>query len=188
MAAFWISLALVFAAEFGDKTQLVALALATRYRPLVVLGGITVATLIIHALSVFVGRAAGAFIPANIASIAAGLAFIGFGVWTLRGDSCDDDDVKHHQFGPFVSVLLTVLVSELGDKTMLATAAIASQQQDMIAVWLGSSTGMILADAIVILVGQIVGKHVPESLVKATAAGVFFLTGVATIARAAFAH
>lgn len=190
MAAFLISLSLVFAAEFGDKTQLVALAFATRYRTTIVLAGITVAALLTHFLSTALGQAAGNMIPRTAINMIAGVLFIGFGVWTMRPESKieDHDHVKEHRWGPFASVALTFFLAELGDKTMLATITIASQQRDFIGVWLGSSIGMVLAGAIAIWLGNIAGRRVPEPVVKAFGAVIFIATGVFTLARAAFAQ
>src|SRR6185437_16923186 len=156
MAAFLISLALVFAAEFGDKTQFVALAFATRYRATIVLAGITVAALLTHFFSTALGQMAGNLIPHTAINVIAGLAFIGFGVWNFRGESEQEkEQLEEHKWGPFVSVALTFFVAELGDKTMLATVTIASQQRDFLGVWLGSSIGMVLAGAIAIWLGTV---------------------------------
>src|SRR5215211_1627542 len=103
MLAFWQSLLFIALAEMGDKTQLVALAFATRYRARVVLGAIFVATLLVHLFSVAIGEVLGVMIPTFWLTLAAGIAFIGFGVWTLRGDTLDDGTVsKARRFGPFV--------------------------------------------------------------------------------------
>jgi putative Ca2+/H+ antiporter (TMEM165/GDT1 family) len=188
MAAFLISMALVFAAEFGDKTQLVALAFATRYRATIVLAGITVAALLAHLFSTAVGQVAGNLIPQTTINVIAGLAFIGFGVWTMRGESDEsEEELKEHKWGPFISVALTFFLAELGDKTMLATVTIASQQRDFVGVWLGSSIGMVMAGAIAIWLGTVLGKRVPETVVKACGAIIFIATGVVTLAHAAMA-
>jgi putative Ca2+/H+ antiporter (TMEM165/GDT1 family) len=126
--------------------------------------------------------------------VVAGLAFLGFGAWTIRGESKKDDDedaehhVKEHKLGPIISIAATFFVAELGDKTMLATVTIASQQHDFVGVWLGSSTGMILAGAVAIWFGNIIGKRIPEPVIRGVGAIIFIATGVVTLARAAFAH
>jgi Ca2+/H+ antiporter, TMEM165/GDT1 family len=183
MAAFLIALSLVFIAELGDKTQLVALAFATRYNPWTVLGGVTVATLVVHLVSVGLGEAAGAFLPLWIINALSGLAFILFGLWTLKGDELDDDEAKApEKWGPFITVAVTFFLAELGDKTMLATVTIASQQKAAIAVWLGSTIGMVLSDGLAIWVGTVLGKQLPEKAIKYGAAATFIITGLFTLA------
>jgi putative Ca2+/H+ antiporter (TMEM165/GDT1 family) len=182
MWAFLLSLGLVFAAEMGDKTQLVALAFATRYKALTVLFAVFVATILVHLLSVFIGEAASLLIPIFWIKIVAGASFILFGLWTLRGDEFDDENERQEsRFGPFLTVAIAFFVAELGDKTMLMTITIASQQQSFIAVWLGSSLGMVLADGIAIAVGKLLGQNLPERVIKYGAAVIFFASGLYTI-------
>jgi Ca2+/H+ antiporter, TMEM165/GDT1 family len=194
MAAFFLSFAMVFAAEFGDKTQIVALAFATRYRAAIVLAGISIASLLSHFLSVALGQMAGSLLPRAVLNVVAGLAFLAFGVLTMRGekgDGSNEGDAQHrneHKFGPIVSVASTFFIAELGDKTMLATVTIASQQQDFLGVWLGSSIGMILAGAVAIWLGNVLGKRIPAPLVRAAGAIIFIVTGIFTLARAALAQ
>lgn len=121
MTAFWIALLLVLIAEMGDKTQLVALAFATRYRASIVLAGVFGATLLVHLFSVALGEVAGIALPGFWINLLAGLSFIGFGLWTLRGDQLEEGSVKEGKFGPLVTVGVTFFLAELGDKTMLAT-------------------------------------------------------------------
>lgn len=185
MLAFWQSLAFIALAEMGDKTQLVALAFAARYPARLVIGGITAATLVVHLVSVGLGEALGIAFPRQWIGTAAGLAFIGFGIWTLRGDSLDEADRSaRSRFGPFLTVAVTFFLAELGDKTMLATVTIASQQRSFVAVWLGSTFGMVLADGLAIVLGSVAGKRLPERAIQLVSAGVFIVSGVATIAGA----
>lgn len=183
MTAFWISLLFVAIAEMGDKTQLVALAFATRYRATTVLGGVFVATLAVHLVSVFLGEMAGMALPLFWINLLAGLSFLAFGAWTLRGDTLDEEaELKPKRFGPFLTVAVTFFIAELGDKTMLTTITIASQQQSFIGVWLGSTLGMVVADGLAIIVGKVMGRRIPERAVKIIAAIVFFAAGLWTIA------
>lgn len=185
MTAFWIATLYVLIAEMGDKTQLVALAFATRYKASVVLLGVFLATLLIHLFSVAIGEAAGFALPEFWIKVLAGLAFVGFGLWTLRGDEFDDEEkLKTGRFGPLMTVAITFFLAELGDKTMLATITIASQQQSFIGVWLGSTLGMVIADGIAIIVGKVMGKKLPEKLVKYGAAAVFIVSGLYTLYQA----
>jgi putative Ca2+/H+ antiporter (TMEM165/GDT1 family) len=182
-SAFLISLSLVFAAEMGDKTQLVALAFATRYRPSIVLAGVFLATLLVHLVSVGLGEAAGYFLPVWIITAISGAAFIGFGLWTLKGDTLDEEEENKFagKFGPLLTVAITFFLAELGDKTMLATITIASQQKSALAVWLGSTIGMVLADGLAIWVGMTLGKKLPEQAIKYGAAAIFIVSGIWTL-------
>jgi putative Ca2+/H+ antiporter (TMEM165/GDT1 family) len=172
----------VLVAEMGDKTQLVALAFATRYRTSIVITGVLIATLAVHLFSVLLGEAAGLALPVFWINILAGLAFIGFGLWTLRGDElADEDELSSARFGPLLTVVTTFFLAELGDKTMLATVTIASQQQSFVGVWLGSTIGMVLADSIAIIAGKLLGKRLPDRLIKYGAALLFLLSGLYTL-------
>lgn len=189
MSAFWIALVLVLVAEMGDKTQLVALAFATRYRAAIVMAGVFAATLLVHLFSVFLGQAAGMALPVFWINLLAGLAFIGFGLWTLRGDELDDEEkLSRTRFGPFMTVATTFFLAELGDKTMLATVTIASQQNSFVGVWLGSTVGMVIADGVAIIVGKVLGKKLPERAIKYGAALVFILSGIYTLVEAFIHH
>jgi putative Ca2+/H+ antiporter (TMEM165/GDT1 family) len=188
MTAFLLSLALVFAAEFGDKTQLVALAFATKYKARVVLAGITVAALAVQLIAVSVGQVVGNIVPQSWINVLAGVAFIIFGLFTLRPEKAEsDEDVRGSKFGPFISVALTFFIAELGDKTMLATMAIAGQQHNFVAVWLGSSAGLILSGAMAIGLGRYAGHLIPPAAVKFVGAAAFLITGIATLAHTALA-
>ena len=182
MFAFWQSVLFIAVAEMGDKSQLVALAFATRFRPAIVLAGVSAATLLVHLGSVVLGRFLVTLLPGQWITLAAGLAFIGFGIWTLQGDKLADDPARRsHRWGPFISVAATFFVAELGDKTMLATVTLAARQTSFVGVWLGSTLGMVLADAIAIWVGMVLGRHLPERTVQLVAAAIFIVTGIATI-------
>ena len=187
MTAFWISLIYVFVAEMGDKTQLVALAFATKFKTRTVLAGVLLATFAVHLISVIIGGAVSHVLPVFWIKIVAGLSFIFFGLWTLRGDTLDEDDVKKtSKFGPLLTVAITFFLAELGDKTMLATITIASEQNQFFAVWIGSTIGMVLADGLAIIVGKMMGKNLPEILIKYTGAAVFLISGVWTLWEAIF--
>lgn len=179
MTAFWISLLYVLVAEMGDKTQLVALAFATRYKAWVVLTGVFIATIVVHLFSVLIGEMAGIALPTFWIKLIAGIAFIGFGAWTLRGDEYDENEAqKGGRFGPLLTVATTFFLAELGDKTMLVTIAVASEYQSFTAVWLGSTIGMVIADGLAIIVGKVMGKKLPEKLIKYGAAAIFIVSGI----------
>jgi Ca2+/H+ antiporter, TMEM165/GDT1 family len=182
MTAFWISLFFILVAEMGDKTQLVALAFATRYSVKTVLTGVFGATLVVHLFSVFLGEAAGRALPTLLVQLLAGLSFIVFGLWTLRGDELGGDDKKSGaRFGPLMTVAATFFLAELGDKTMLATVTIASQYQNFLGVWLGSTVGMIIADGLAVVIGRVLGKRLPERAIKYSAAAIFLISGLFTL-------
>lgn len=182
MTAFWIALIYVFVAEMGDKTQLVALAFATKFKTLTVLTGVFIATFAVHLISVALGEAVSLALPIFWIKIVAGFSFIFFGLWTLRGDKLDDEEInRKSKLGPLLTVTTTFFLAELGDKTMLATITIASKQKSFIAVWLGSTIGMVLADGLAIIVGKVMGKKLPENLIKYVGAAIFLISGVWTL-------
>lgn len=175
---------MIFIAELGDKTQLVALCLATRYKAKVVLAGIFVATLVVHVISVALGGGLGKLLPEAWIKLTAGIAFIGFGLWTLKGDSMSDDECQNIKGrSPFWLVASTFFLAELGDKTMLGTVTLAANHP-VIPVWLGSTLGMVLSDGLAIIVGQMLGTKLPERAIKIGAAVIFFGFGVVSVVQA----
>ncbi len=178
-AALLLSFAVIFVAEMGDKTQLVAMMFALRYRWWVVLTAIAAATTAVHVLSVAIGHYLGAALPTHLLGLIAGAAFIFFGLWTLRGDSLSEDEATRAQQATapaFFVVMSAFVLAELGDKTMLATITLAADH-DWVGVWIGSTVGMVVADGLAIIVGAVAGKHLPERLIQITAAALFLLFG-----------
>jgi Ca2+/H+ antiporter, TMEM165/GDT1 family len=178
MDAFWLSLVMIFLAELGDKTQLVALTLATCYNTRVVLFGIFWATLAVHVFSAGIGWLVGGLLPGDWVAFIAGISFIIFGFWTLRGDSLDDDEAGKCKTGlnPFWLVFTTFFMAELGDKTMLSTISLATNHP-FIPVWLGSTVGMVVSDGLAVIVGRMLGKNLPEKAISIGASIIFFLFG-----------
>lgn len=177
--SFLVGFGVIFVAELGDKSQLLAMTFATRYRALPVLAGISVATAFIHALSVGLGHGLGAALPTRWIALAAGLAYMGFAGWTLRGDSLGDSDRTRSRLtgrSAVVAVTVAFLVAELGDKTMLATITLATQHA-WFGTWAGSTAGMVVADALAILVGHQLAKRLPEKAIRYSACGLFALFG-----------
>ena len=177
MTAFLLSMSFVVLAEMGDKTQLLAMAFATRYKATTVLWAVFWATLLNHLLAVVVGNYLTHFIPIQYIQIAAAVSFILFGLWTIRGDELNNED-KRFSFSPFWTVAIAFFIAEMGDKTQLATIALAAKYQSVIPVWLGTTTGMVIADAIGIVIGIVIGKKIPERAVKWFAAIIFILFGL----------
>lgn len=179
MHAFWLSFAMIFLAELGDKSQLLALALATCYNTRTVLWGIFWSTLAVHVFSAGIGWFMGDLLPTDWMSFAAGVSFIIFGFWTLRGDSLDDDEQAGEckvGINPFWLVFSTFFMAELGDKTMLSTISLATTNP-FLPVWIGSTLGMVVSDGLAVIVGRMMGKNLPEKAVSTGAAIVFFLFG-----------
>jgi putative Ca2+/H+ antiporter (TMEM165/GDT1 family) len=180
LAASLLSFGVIFIAELGDKSQLMAMTFALRHRWWVVLGGITAATTAVHLISVAVGHYLGAALPTHLIGILAGVAFVLFGLWTLRGDRLSADEATRAQrttAPAFFAVMSAFLLAELGDKTMLATVTLAADN-DWVGVWIGSTLGMVAADALAIVVGAVAGKHLPERFIQLTAAALFLAFGV----------
>ncbi|MFY1633812.1 TMEM165/GDT1 family protein [Solwaraspora sp. WMMB335] len=179
LAATAVSFGVIFVAELGDKSQLMALTFATRFKIWPVLLGITVATSLVHLVSVGIGYGLGVALPTGWISLAAALAFFGFGVWTLRGDSLSEDEARRAQRttrSAIVAVGIAFFLAELGDKTMLATITLAAGH-DWFGTWLGSTLGMVAADALAIAVGRWLGRRLPERAVGYGAAALFAVFG-----------
>jgi len=143
LVAFGVSFGAIFVAEMGDKSQLMALTFATRFRPIPILVGIAIATAAVHAVSVLIGAILQVSLPTTLIEIAAGVLFIGFGIWTLRGDKLTDAERARVE----LTAERNAFVAELGDKTMLATITLATTYAPL-GVWLGSTLGMLTADAL----------------------------------------
>ncbi|SHL49378.1 Putative Ca2+/H+ antiporter, TMEM165/GDT1 family [Pseudonocardia thermophila] len=185
--AFAISFWVVFVAELGDKSQLMALTFAARYRALPVLAGITIATSVVHLISVAVGYGLGAALPTDWITLVAALAFLGFGAWTLRGDSLSEEEQAKAQRARGSAVVAAsgaFFLAELGDKTMLATITLATQH-GWFGVWLGSTLGMVGADAIAIVAGRRMARFLPEDAVRIGSAALFVVFGLWLAAEAA---
>ena len=185
-SALVLSTAVIFVAELGDKSQLMALTFATRYRARDVLIGITAATAVVHLVSVGIGFwVAGTFSAAqHWVTIAAGLAFLAFAGWTLRGDELTDTErskAERSTGAAIWAVGVAFFLAELGDKTMLATITLATRE-DWLGTWIGSTLGMVAADAVAILIGALLGRNLPEQAVKYGAAALFALFGIWLIA------
>ena len=180
MDALLLSFGVIFIAELGDKSQLMALAFAARYKAIDVLIGITAASAFLFGISVVIGRLVAVSLPTNAINIVAGLAFLAFAAWTIRGARSDDDgdapDRSPARF-PIISVGLAIFLAELGDKTMLATVTLATTE-DWLGTWVGSTMGMVTADAIAIVLGKHLGNRLPERAINIGAALLFVVFGV----------
>jgi putative Ca2+/H+ antiporter (TMEM165/GDT1 family) len=175
-----VSFGVIFVAELGDKSQLMALTFATRFSIRSVLIGITVATALVHLASVAIGYGLGTALPTQWINLAAAIAFVVFGLWTLRGDALTDDEQdKVNRVGKraIIAVGTAFFLAELGDKTMLATITLATDY-GWLGTWIGSTLGMVAADALAIVVGRALGKRLPENVIRIGAAILFFVFGI----------
>jgi Ca2+/H+ antiporter, TMEM165/GDT1 family len=183
--ASWLSFVVVFVAELGDKSQLMALAFAIRYRALPVLIGITIASALVLGVSVLAGAFLGSSLPQEAVSIVAGLAFFAFAVWTWRGDSDDEPDrsaVRSAYRSPVVAVGVAFFLAELGDKTMLATITLATTEA-WLGTWIGATLGLVTADGLAIVLGRQLGSRLPDKAVRIGAASLFALFGIWMVVR-----
>lgn len=180
MSAFFVSTALIFFAELGDKSQLVALWFATRYRWWIVLAGVSLATLVVHLGSVALGLAFDELLPERWLLTIVGVSFFAFAAWSLRGDTLEEEPGEPRlgkRFGAFGVVTAAFFLSELGDKTMLATVSLAGREASAVGVWLGSTLGMVLADAVAIGAGVLAGRRLPQRAIAVVAAALFAVFG-----------
>lgn len=184
MNAFLLSFGVIFLAEMGDKSQLMAMTFAARYRAITVLIAIALSTAVVHLASVVLGAVVGVALPTHVINIVAGIAFLGFAAWTLRGDELTEQEAAKAQSESSRSVLLTVgvafFLAELGDKTMLATITLATDH-GLFGTWLGSTLGMVAADALAIGVGHVLGARLPARVIRVGAAITFLVFGILLI-------
>ncbi len=192
LAAAALAAGAVFVAEFGDKSQILILAFATRYPAGPVILGLVVAAAFIQGLSVLVGAAIGAVLPGQLVAVIAGLSFLAVAAWTLRGDDDDqpEDAVAGTRgrrmvgLGLAATVAATFVIGELGDKTMLVTFGLAASQ-GALATWIGSTIGEVAANLVAVVVGRQVGARLSPRAVRLGSAALFALGGVVVLVGAA---
>ena len=180
MEAFLVSTGLVALAEMGDKTQLLSLVLAARFRrPWAIVLGILVATLANHALAAAVGAWLAGLVGPHWMRIAIGVGFLAMAAWTLVPDKLDHADVGGR--GVFIATCLAFFLAEMGDKTQVATVALAARYSALAAVVLGTTAGMMLANVPVVLLGERIAARLPLKLLRRLAAACFAVLGVAAL-------
>ncbi|MEZ4750378.1 MAG: TMEM165/GDT1 family protein [Bdellovibrionota bacterium] len=175
------SFALVALSEMGDKTQLLAFSLAARFkRPWTVLAGILVATILNHALASTVGDWVAAQINPRILTITLALAFFVFGLWTLKPDTLDGKE-RSNAYGPFLTTTVLFFIAEMGDKTQLATVALAAKYRSAVLVTIGTTLGMMFTDGLAVFAGEKLAAKMKMEWVRWIAAVLFFAFGVGAL-------
>jgi Ca2+/H+ antiporter, TMEM165/GDT1 family len=182
MEALINSFLLVFVSEMGDKTQLLALVLAAKFRkPIPIMLGILVATILNHALASFVGSYITNYISAEILKWALGATFVGFGLWMLIPDK-DEGISDKYKWGPFLTTSVAFFFAEMGDKTQLATVALGAKFMAPLMVTIGTTLAMLAADGLAVFFGAKFTNRIPMILVNRIASAIFILFGIAIVA------
>jgi Ca2+/H+ antiporter, TMEM165/GDT1 family len=183
MEAFLISTGVVALGEMGDKTQLLAMLLAAKFRrPVPIILGILVATLANHAFAGAVGGWVAQALGPDVLRWTIGLSFLAMAAWMLVPDSVDDDAAEGRQrFGVFGTTVVAFFLAEMGDKTQIATVALAARYTDLVAVVAGTTLGMMLANVPAVFLGDKIARRVSMRLVHGIAAAIFAVLGVLTL-------
>lgn len=183
MESLLVSTGVVALAEIGDKTQLLAFLLAARFKkPLPIVLGILAATIVNHGLAGLAGAWITAHIDPGLLRWILGLSFIGMAIWTLIPDKIEEEETQvAKKFGVFGATLVTFFLAEMGDKTQIATIAMAAHYGDPLLVAAGTTLGMLIADVPAVFAGDKLANRIPMNLVHSVAAGIFAVLGVATL-------
>lgn len=183
MEALLVSTGVVALAEIGDKTQLLAFLLAARFKkPVPIILGILVATILNHGMAGAIGAWITHAVSPEILRWALGASFIGMAIWTMIPDEIEEDETKiAKRFGVFGATLITFFLAEMGDKTQVATIAMAAHYADPLLVVVGTTLGMLIADVPAVFVGDKLANKIPMRLVHSIAAAVFAALGIATL-------
>lgn len=183
MESLFVSTGVVALAEIGDKTQLLAFILAARFKkPLPIIAGIFLATIVNHGLAGALGAWITATITPEVLRWVLGASFLAMAVWTLIPDKIEEEETQVAQrFGVFGATLVTFFLAEMGDKTQIATVAMAAHYPDPLLVVAGTTLGMLIADVPAVFAGDKLANKIPMKLVHSIAAGIFAILGVATL-------
>lgn len=182
MEALLVSTGIVALAEIGDKTQLLAFILAAKFRrPLPIVFGILIATLVNHGFAGAVGAWITSLLGPEALRWVLGISFLAMAAWTLIPDEFDEEDAKLARFGVFGTTLVAFFLAEMGDKTQVATVALAAQYQSLVYVVTGTTLGMMIANVLAVIMGDRIADRMPVRLVHRIAAGIFAVLGVATL-------
>ncbi len=169
---------LIFAAEMGDKTQILAMAFATRYPVKKVLLGIFIGSFLNHGIAVALGAVISTQIPLNTIQIVAGAAFISFALWTLRDENEEEEEAEKIKYGAVITVAIAFFVGELGDKTQLAAITLGASSNFPLMTLVGTVSGMVVTGGLGIIVGKTLGDKIPEIGIKLSASAVFLFFGL----------
>lgn len=181
MEAFLESLILIFFGEIGDKTQLLALVLTARYkRPLAVFSGIFIATLLNHLIAAWFGSWLSEFLSADYARYLISISFFIFAIWVLIPDEEKEVSSAMH-WGPLLTTIVMFFMAEIGDKTQLATVALAAKYSSVGAVTVGSTLGLVISNALAVYVGHVFFKQIPMGLIRIVSALLFAISGIAVM-------
>jgi Ca2+/H+ antiporter, TMEM165/GDT1 family len=181
LEALFVSTGVVAFAELGDKTQLLAIVLAARFRsPLAVILGILAATSLNHTLAAWIGTYIGEWLGENLSWIL-GVSFLVMGIWTLLPDKLDGEPKLTEKWGAFGATLISFFLVEMGDKTQLATMALAARYDSVITVAMGTTLGMMIADVPAVYLGEIAANRLPLKMMRSIAAVIFLLLGLAAL-------
>lgn len=182
-SALLVSTGVIALAEIGDKTQLLAFLLATRFKkPIPIIVGITLATLINHGLAGVVGSWITANVDPSVLRWVLGASFIAMAVWTLIPDKIEDEETQlATKLGVFGATFITFFLAEMGDKTQIATVAMSAHYNDVLMVVAGTTLGMLIADVPAVFAGDKLAEKIPMKLVHRIAAAMFAALGVATL-------
>ena len=182
MDAFLVSTGIVGLAEIGDKTQLLAFLLAARFRrPLPIVLGIFVATVANHAFAAAVGAMVSGLVDAGVMRWVLGLSFLAMAAWIMVPDEIDEQEAQLARYGVFVTTVIAFFIAEMGDKTQVATVALAARYESMAAIVAGTTFGMMLANVPAVYFGERIAHRVPLKLVHGIAALIFAVLGLATL-------
>ncbi|NGY06455.1 TMEM165/GDT1 family protein [Solimonas terrae] len=182
MEAFLVSAGAVLLGEIGDKTQLLALVLATRFRkPWPVIAGIVVATVFNHALAGLIGGWLRIVVAPDYLPWLVGLSFIAVGLWAIKPDTVDEDEGQRSGRSAFPVTVISFFLAEIGDKTQIATTILAARFDSLLAVVSGTTLGMLLADVPVVFVGAALAHKLPLNAIRYAAAGLFIVLGVTSL-------
>ena len=182
MESFLVSTGIVALAEIGDKTQLLAFILAAKFRrPVPIIVGILLATIANHGFAGALGAWITSLVAPGTLRWVLGLSFVGMAVWTLIPDKFDEDEAKLARYGVFGTTLVAFFLAEMGDKTQVATVALAAQYHAFVPVVLGTTLGMMIANVPAVLLGDRIADRMPVRLVHMIAAAIFAVLGAATL-------
>jgi putative Ca2+/H+ antiporter (TMEM165/GDT1 family) len=184
LQAFFIALVTVAIAEMGDRTQLLSLVLAAKFRqPLPIIAAILLATIANHAVAAYLGVWLSRFLTPHIVDIVVGVSMLGMAAWSLIPDKLDAEDTKTERRGAFMATLIAFFIAEIGDKTQIATAALAAGYSNLFAVVAGTTTGMMIANIPVVFMGSRFAERLPMAAIHKVASALFAVLGAYFIVR-----